>query len=207
MTALRALFRSERAATAAEFALLIPLLLTFVLGTIDVGRYLWTCNRAEKATQMGVRYAVVTDIVPSGLSTYDFVGVSGLAQGDPISSGAFTKAYCTEASSGTVSCVCVPSSCPWGSSTNKTAFDNIVARMRMAYPALSASHVLINYDYAGLGYAGDPNGIQVSPLVTIKLSGMNFTPLLFRFFGRATLPLPAFSASLTLEDGSGSVGN
>ena len=207
MIGLRALWRSTRASTAAEFGLLTPLLLSFMIGTIDLGRFLWTCNRAEKATQMGVRYAVVTDIVPSGLATYDFAVTGGIPQGDPIPASSFTSAHCVEAAGGTVTCTCVPASCPGGNAVNKIAFDNIVARMRLFYPELTADHVQINYDYSGLGYAGDPNGIQVAPLVTVQLTGMTFTPLLFRFFGNQTVSLPAFSASLTLEDGTGSSAN
>lgn len=207
MIALRALWRSTAGSTAAEFGLLTPLLLTFMIGTIDVGRFLWTMNRAEKATQMGVRYAITTDIVPSGLATYDFVVSGGLLQGDPIPSSSFTSAHCTESAAGTVTCVCVPASCPGGSAVNKTAFDNTVFRMQQYYPELTAQKVQINYDYSGLGYAGDPNGVQVAPVVTIQLTGMTFSPILFRFFSGASISLPAFSSSLTLEDGSGSSAN
>ena len=201
MTAWRAMLRSTHGGTAAEFGLLTPLLLSFMIGTVDLGRFLWTCNRAEKATQMGVRYAVTNDVVPSGLATYDFAIAGGIPQGDPIPSSSFTSALCSETSGGTVSCTCVPATCPGGNTFSKTAFDNIVARMRAYYPNLTAQNVLINYTYSGLGYSGDPNGIQVSPLVTIKLTGMTFTPMLFRFFGSSSLTLPAYSASLTLEDG------
>ena len=44
--------------------MVLPLLLLFIFGIIDVGRLMWTWNRAEKATQMGARFAVVTDMVP-----------------------------------------------------------------------------------------------------------------------------------------------
>ena len=58
------LCRDRSGAGAAEFALVLPLFLMFLLGIIDAGRYMWEHNRAEKATQMGTRYAVVTDMVP-----------------------------------------------------------------------------------------------------------------------------------------------
>ena len=65
MRTVRRLLNSEGAASAAEFALVLPLLLLLLFGIIDAGRFMWECNRAEKATQMGVRFAVVTDPVPS----------------------------------------------------------------------------------------------------------------------------------------------
>lgn len=202
-----ALWRSRTASTAAEFGLVVPLLITFLLGTADVGRFLWTCNRAEKATQMGARFAIVTDIVPSGLVGYSFATNGGIPQGDPVPSSLFTSADCVESTGGTVSCTCVPTTCPGGSAVNATAFNNIVARMKLFYPGIAADKVLINYDYSGLGYAGDPNGIDVAPIVTVKLQNMTFTPMLLRFFGSSSVSLPGFSAALTLEDGSGSVSN
>ena len=42
---------------------MLPLLILFLFGIIDAGRFLWEINRAEKATQVGARLAVVTDVV------------------------------------------------------------------------------------------------------------------------------------------------
>src|SRR3546814_1608145 len=39
-----------------------------------------------------------------------------------------------------------------------TAFNNIVNRMRLFMPEIGSANVTIDYDYSGLGYAGDPNG-------------------------------------------------
>lgn len=201
MKAIRALLQSTHGGTAAEFGLLTPLLLSFMIGTVDLGRFLWTCNRAEKATQMGVRYAVTNDIVPSGLATYDFAIAGGIPQGDPIPLSSFGGADCNSAS-GTVTCTCkTGATCPTLTPVNTQAFTNIVTQMQRFYPSLTADNVTISYEYSGLGYAGDPNGIQVSPLVTVKLKNMTFTPMLFRFFAASPLSLPAYTASLTLEDG------
>lgn len=201
MIALRAMLLSTRGGTAAEFGLLTPLLLSFMIGTVDLGRFLWTCNRAEKATQMGVRYAVTNDVVPGGLATYDFAVAGGIPQGDPIPLSSFGGADCNSAS-GTVTCTCrTGATCPTLTPVNTTAFNAIVTQMQRFYPSLTADKVTISYEYSGLGYAGDPNGIQVSPVVTVRLKPTTFTPMLFRFFGNATVSLPAYAASLTLEDG------
>ena len=60
----RHFLRNRRGAVGAEFALVVPLAALVLSGIIDAGRLMWTWNRAEKATQMGVRYAVTTDMIP-----------------------------------------------------------------------------------------------------------------------------------------------
>src|SRR3546814_13933585 len=65
MKALRPLLCDERGGPAAEFALILPLILLFRLGIIDVGRYAWEINRAEKATQTGARWAAATEMMSS----------------------------------------------------------------------------------------------------------------------------------------------
>ena len=56
-------FKSDSAASAAEFALVLPPFLLFLLGTLDVGRFIWFVNENEKAAQIGARWAVATDFI------------------------------------------------------------------------------------------------------------------------------------------------
>jgi hypothetical protein len=192
---------------------MLPLLLIFLLGILDVGRLLWTWNEAEKATQMGVRYAVATEMVPNGLAAYSFVTSGGLSQGDPIPESSFGGASCL-INAGAVSCSCkTGATCPGtlvtNSATALTAFNNIVGRMQRFMPQITSSSVQVDYDYSGLGYAGDPNGSDVSPLVRVSIrpNTLTFRPILFSLFKTATISLPSFSAALTMEDGQGTVSN
>lgn len=195
------LLRDQRGASAAEFALVLPLLLLMLLGILDAGRFMWDYNQAEKATQMGVRYAVVTEMVPSGLENYSFAVSDNVLAGNPVPTASFGQATCN-----TNSCTCTGGSVCGGIGYDAAAFDAIVARMKLMYPPITDSNVIVEYRNVGLGYAGDPNGPDVAPLVTVRLTGLNFQPLSTMIFGTG-VTMPDFRAALTLEDGSGTVAN
>jgi len=195
------LVRDQRGAGAAEFALVLPLLLLFLLGILDAGRFMWDYNQAEKATQMGARYAVVTEMVPSGLETFSFSISDNILAGNSVPAANFTSAVCN-----TSSCTCTGGGVCGSIGYDAAAFDAIVARMRLMYPPITDSNVIVEYRNIGLGYAGDPNGPDVAPLVTVRLTGLNFQPLSTMIFGTG-VTMPDFRAALTLEDGSGTVAN
>lgn len=195
------LLRDGRGASAAEFALVLPLLLLFLLGIIDAGRFMWEYNKAEKATQMGARYAVVTDMVPSGLAGYSFAISDSVLAGSPVPTSSFDSATCD-----TNSCSCVGGGVCGTIGYNAAAFDAIVARMKQMYPPITDANVRVDYRNVGLGYAGDPNGPDVAPLVTVRLTQLEFRPITLMLF-RGNFNMPDFRAALTLEDGSGTVAN
>jgi hypothetical protein len=195
-----------RGASAAEFAMVLPLLILFLFGIIDGGRYLWEVNKAEKATQVGARVAIVTDVLDGGLQSASYVGqtVGGttLTQGDSIPAAALGQLNCT--SSG---CSCSSGTCPTVSAPGdySTRFNRVVTRMQYMKPDIAASNVTIAYRGSGLGFAGDPNGMEIAPLVTVELSGVQFRPVIL--FNSVAFNLPAFRTTLTSEDSTGSQAN
>lgn len=52
---------TQRGATAVEFALVLMLFLTFMLGILDFSRMLYTWNAANEATRAGARFAAICD--------------------------------------------------------------------------------------------------------------------------------------------------
>lgn len=194
----RQLAKCTAAQTGVEFTLILPILLFLLLGFIDVGRLMWTINRAEKATQMGVRYAVTTDMIAAGLGSHIFTE-SGVAQGDPVPTSAFAGVTCT-------STACTNKGAGPTPGHSAAAFNNLLARMRFFYPEISAANLVVDYDNSGIGYAGDPNSPDVAALVTVRLVNITFQPM----STYAILPpfqLPEFRTALTMEDGSGTVAN
>ena len=194
MNRLVRLWINDRGSSAVEFALSLPLLLVLIFLSIDGGRYLYNWNRIEKATQFGARFAVVTDPVASDLATTDYVGqvVNGvtLTQGDRIPAAALTSFTCSS------------TTCGAGHTFNSTSFNNIVNRMKLIAPEITASNVTVAYSGSGLGYAGDPSGMQISPLVTVKVSNLRWQPITGFLFVNASYP--AIGTTLSAEDSIGS---
>lgn len=203
---IRRLFLDRTASSAAEFAMVLPLLILFLFGIIDGGRFLWETNKAEKATQAGARVAVVTDVLDNGISNQQYVGqiVGGvtLTQGDLIPAAALGELKCTS-----TGCTCQTGTCPTIAAPTDyaTRFNRVVQRMTFMKPDIGASDVSITYRGSGLGFAGDPNGMEIAPLVTVELSGVQFRPLVL--FNSVAFTLPKFRTTLTAEDSSGSQSN
>ena len=196
----RSLRLDRTGASAVEFAMVLPLLILFLFGIIDGGRYLWEVNQAEKATQVGARVAVVTNVISTGLGTQSYVGVGGLTQGDPIPASALGTITCTR-----TACTCTGACPSTYATTDSAAFDTIVARMANMKQDITANRVRIFYRGSGLGFAGDPNGMEIAPLVTVELNGVQFRPIIL--FNAVAFNLPPFRTTLTAEDSSGTQSN
>ena len=202
--------RDVRGSGAAEFVLVLPLLLILLFGIIDGGRWLWTYNQATKATQAGARVAAVTKVIPAGLaSTYIGItppGATGaLTQGDLIPAAALGMIRCTKPASA-VTCACITTPCPTVSTTSALGWDAIVARMKAMYPRVADTNVVVEYRGSGLGYAGDPDGQDISPLTTVKLQNLSFTPITFLML-KSVQAVPAAAATYTAEDQLGTASN
>lgn len=201
-----AFLRDQSGASAAEFALVLPLLLILLFGVIDIGRYGWNLSQAQKATQVGARVAVATDMIPSDLYTYSFATSGGITQGTVVNATAFPGVVC-QSSGGAATCTCAAGgTCNFGMTANNAAFARLATRMAQIYPGLTANNVVVTYSWSGLGFSGDPNGADVAPLVTVSLRNLNFVPFT-TFIFRTNIGLPQFAYSLPMEDGSGDSSN
>ena len=192
------LLKSTDAASAVEFALTLPLLLIFLFGIIDAGRFAWEYNKAEKATQIGARFAAVTDPVAPGLAAFNFA-TGGLNAGDPIPASALGTITCSS-----TTCTCT-GACPTTAGPPTGAWTQLVARMRQIDPSIKETNIQVLYSGSGIGFAGDPAGMDIVPIVTVQLTGMTFRPLLL--LALTTTNMPDFHTSLTAEDSVGTQSN
>ena len=167
--------RRDETGVAAEFTLVLPLMLLMMLGAMDLGFYSYRINMAEKATQVGARFAAVTNPVAQEILTASYsgatVGSVKLEQGDRVPAAAMGTITCTSGG-----CTCTTGPCP-GTSFDSAAFNALVARMRTMLPMVQDGNVIIQYSGSGLGYAGDPNGPDISPLITVRLTGLTYRPI------------------------------
>jgi Flp pilus assembly protein TadG len=132
-------------ATMVDFAFLLPVMLAFSFGIIDLTLFLFDYHRAGEATRQGTRTAT---IVPS------IVDVDTLSPGD--------KATCTS-SGGTVSCGTFAAAAA-------ASFNDILTRMQFIQPYVAENNVVVNYELSDVGDPATPGGAL--PLVTVNLVNM-----------------------------------
>lgn len=211
------LLRSTSGAGAAEFAVVLPLFVVLLFGIIDGARFVWEYNKAEKATQVGARVAAVTNVLSTGLRDEDYAGqtVGGITivAGGRIPSGALGSVLCTS-----TGCTCETAPCPsdLGTLDSVTFNDVLVERMREIHPPIQPENVQVRYTGSGFGFAGSAatggggggsgtEQMEISPLITVTLDGLEFRPITALLF--ASISMPAFASTLTAEDSVGSVSN
>ncbi len=201
-----------------ENAIVFGLLIVLTIAVIEFSLALWQWNTAEKATELGVRYAVQSDPVALGLTNYNGVSFGGLVPGTSLNNpNTFFTLSCTSSS-----CLCSGAGCgaffdgvdpnvdPQGVDT--VAFNAIITRMDGVFRGtdLDTSNVTIDYSHVGMGFAGRP-GLDIVPVVTVRLTGVTFDfmvlsfirPLMFYGSEQSTtsgIPMPPFTATLSGED-------
>jgi TadE-like protein len=209
MIMLKRLLRSTSGASAAEFAIVLPLFLILLFGIIDAGRFLWQYNQAEKATQVGARVAIVTNVLSAGLEDEDYTGqtIDGvkIAPGGAIPAHALGTMVCTSAGCSCDAAKGGVAPCPDPGTFDSDTFNNVLlARMQAIDPAIRAENLVVRYSGSGLGSAS-VGQMEISPLTTVTLTGMTFVPITSFLFAQITMP--NLSATLTSEDASGSYSN
>ena len=203
-----------------ENAIVFGLLIVLTIAIIEFSLALWQWNTAEKATELGVRYAVQSDPVALGLTNYNGVSFGGLVPGTSLNNpDTFFTLSCSTINN---KCECSGLGCndfKNGVDPNvdyegidTVAFNAIITRMDGVFRGsdLNTSNVTIDYSHVGMGFAGRP-GLDIVPVVTVRLTGVTFDfmvlsfirPLMFYGSEQPTssgFPMPPFTATLSGED-------
>lgn len=192
MNLLKPFLKETRGTAMVEFTIIFMLLFLLTGGIVDFGHLLYQWNSAEKATQAGVRAAVISDPVVEELADFDCSADSGITLGTPcrIGGGGFS-AVC----SGTGPCTCTGlPGCTYSSS----AFGLIFAPMKKVFPRLQPQNVVVEYVDLKLGFAGRPGPV---PEVRVRLTGLTFDyAFLGSLLGFSSITMPDFRATLVGED-------
>jgi TadE-like protein len=184
------LLADRRGTTTVEFALSATVFFVFLFGIIDFGRLFWEWNSAAKATHWGARLATVNAPVATGLATFNGLAAAG-GNGLPVPLNAVPVVTCSLAD--TVACSAM-------GPANAAKFNAIVARMQSIYGRIRPENVVVEYRHVGLGFAGNPFGPGITPLITVRLRGLQFNFITPGLLGVATITLPGFATSMVAED-------
>lgn len=203
MVMVRRFLRDQIGAAMVETTIVIPLLLTLLLGFVDFGYAFYQWNAAAKAVQIGARLASIS---------------SPVAQSTILSTAATTDLSLVgvEMAPGSYSFTCTSTACIGTGSPgfSQTAFNRIYfgddgvcegttdpGRPGMCdmFPGLQASEVRIEYVATGLGFWTRPGGA----VPTIRVSIVNH-PFQFFFLGGllgfANITMPDMLSTVTGED-------
>jgi hypothetical protein len=186
----RHVLSDDAGATMIETTIIFVLMLTLTFGIAEFAHLFWRWNSAEKATQLGVRAAVVADPVATELADFDCATSNvllGTRCNDP-----------NAASFGTIVCSGSSLSCSGAYTFSSASFDAIVSRMQQVFSLVQPENVTVEYRDVDLGFAGREAPV---PAVTVRLSGLTFNfVVLDALLGLGPITMPDFRATLTGED-------
>jgi hypothetical protein len=205
-----ALCRDETGAVFAEFAILLPVIVLLLGGSIDFLYAFYQWNAAVKAVEVGARIAAVSDPVALGLNEFSNQAVlNGAVPGTTMPAFTVTcqddSCSCLGACAGLVQ-----------NSFNEKAMDRIVfgrglnkkacGHQKSYYmtgmcdllPAISRENVVVVYKQTGLGYAGRPGGPL--PTIQVSLTGMQFRFFFLNSFFGVHVAMPTITITITAED-------
>lgn len=192
--------RGESGATLIEMTLVISLLIMVTFGIIEVALIAWQWNTAEKATHLGVRYAVESDPVAGGFLTYSASVDGGL---NPAENVTVDKIASFAVTCDNTQCIHSDGTLPSGfdpSVYDAAAFAAILGRVQNIFPEVTADKLAVEYRHIGLGFADRP-GPDLIPTVTVSLVNMSYDVKLMESFGMPdALPMGGFAATMTGED-------
>jgi Flp pilus assembly protein TadG len=209
------LWDDDNGAVFAEFAILLPIIVTVVCGSVDFLFAFYQWNAAAKAVEVGARIAAVSDPVAPGLNNLSNEALlSGAMPRDPM------PTFTVTCKSGACACVgtCAgfledsfdsaamnrivfgrgSTACGDATSYYSTGMCDVLSSIRPA-------NVVIVYKQTGLGYAGRPGG--PAPTITLSLQHMQFQFFFLSALLGINVAMPAMTTTITAEHLCSGVGS
>ena len=194
---LHRLARDRCGISSIEFVIVASVFFMLIFGMVDFSRAMWEWNAAAKATHWGVRYAVVNDMVTIQMREWSGTLDGGLGAGSSVPVASLSGLADTFTCTSTTGCNLQTDTT---NDFDDIAFALIVARMQLIYDKIQPENVVVEYRHIGLGFAGNPLGPDLHPLVTITLVGMQFNLITPGLAGILNIAMPDFAATMTGED-------
>jgi Flp pilus assembly protein TadG len=208
-------WHDQTGAVFAEFAIMMPVVVLIVCGSIDFLYAFYQLNAAAKAVEVGARIAAVSDPVAAGLNNLPNEAVlNGAELLGPLPSFSVTCSDDRCACTGTCTGMednpfdrAAMNRIVYGrnasSCSTVTSYDAI--GMCNVLSDITPANVVIVYTQTTLGYAGRPGGPV--PTITVSLRGMQF-----QFFFLAPLlgvhiAMPPMTTTVTAQDLCSAGGN
>ena len=192
-----------------EFAILLPIVVLVLFGSVDLLYAFYQWNAAAKAVEVGARIAAVSDPVAVGLNSLSNVAVlNGVNTGGTMPSFSVICNGLVAACSCTGMCGGITESSYSAAAMNRVLFGRgsvgcgdatsyYTTGMCDVLPSIGAANVVIKYQQTGLGYAGRPGGAV--PTITVSLQNMSFQFFFLRSLG-VSIQMPAMTTTITAED-------
>jgi hypothetical protein len=188
---------SERGVSSVEFAIILTVFLMTVMGIVDFGRALWQWNLAARATEVGVRLAAVNDPIALNVRGVDGTVLVLAGEAPPPEALSPNPTVCAEGGCGASLTALDPLL------QDQAAFQDLVAAVRAYNPGIAAANLVVEYRHVGVGLAGNTEGPDLDPIVTVSLRDLELRFHALRFLQIPPLRLPDFRASLSAEDAHG----
>jgi Flp pilus assembly protein TadG len=203
-------FGDEAGSVLVEFAVLLPVIVIIVFGSVDLLYAFYQWNAAAKAVAIGARIAAVSDPVAAGLNGLsNRVVLSGLA----VPRGQMPS-FTVACDGDTATCACTGTCTGMaGNSYDATAMNRIVfgrgslscgdassiytTGMCDVLASIKPANVVVSYQQTGLGFAGRPGGPV--PTITVALQKMTFQFFFLEALG-IKIAMPAMTTTITAED-------
>ena len=189
-----AFWRADKGALTVEFVVVFLGFIATFFFVIELITYMFFMQTLEKAAQMGVRAAVVSNPVVNAPGATTPIPLRNSRLNTDVTFGQHCSVASTCVSFGAHSCGRGAAACP-----DAAGFTRIFTHMNSIAGQLQPENVSISYDYIGLGFAGGP----VAPLVTVTIEGVPYNTGVFGLLlGNIGIlqTLPARSATMTGED-------